>query len=639
MHGGEGDDRPGSVVSPTRAGAVGAAMGLVLAVVVAAPWLGRGHVVLLDWVSGPYPGPIGPLLGSEGGTLGAAPFLLLLRGLRNVTGPSVASWLPLVAWMPVAGAGVSLVARRWGWAAVVPAAALGTCNPFTFDRLAVGQIGVLWAYALLPLAVLAITSDPTRRLAWGARAAIVGAAMTACSPHFFAYWLVLLVVSVAVLPMVRRRAAAAAFAMAGALCTSSYLFVVRQPALSVTQADLSAFRTRAEPPGLAVTILTLRGFWRPSELARPTSAGWWAVVLLVGSCAALGLATAWRRREIMVLAVIGLAGAVLTAGDQGPLGGLYRLAFQHIGPFRILREPQKATALLAIVASILFGLGVARVISLIPWSATRALATVALAAAPIGMTPALPSFGSKVDAQRPSAAWLEADRLVGPGPSGVLALPWHLYVRYPSTRGPVANLAPTRLRAPVASGDNVELPGLETTSDRRRSKHLEDLFRRGRQLTDFGAQIEPAGLGWVLLVKTSDWTRYQWLEQQKDLVRVLDTPELALYRSVAPTNLSETSVSRSGLAGWRVRSPEGGPVPLPEVVEGRWVAKRGQIEGNAAGAPVVLGATTVSSQNVRSGLIGLGVLGASMALLALPAVAPRRARWLRRAKTGIRRPN
>jgi hypothetical protein len=625
VHGGDGEERCSSA-SPRTAGAIGAVIGLLLAIVVAAPWVGRGQVLLLDWVSGPYPGPIGPLLGADGSTLAGAPLLLLLRGLRSAVGPSLGSWLPLVAWMPVAGAGIGLLSRRGGWPASMAAAALGCCNPFTFDRLAVGQLGVLWAYALLPLAVLAITADPVRAVPWVARVALVGAAMTAASPHFFAYWLVLLVASIAVLPMVRRRVLAGLAALAGALCASSYLFVVRQPALAVTEADLEAFRTRAQPPGLAVTIMTLRGFWRPSELETRRSWGWWALVLLAGCCVALGLAAAWHRRDLVVLAASGLLGGILAAGDQGPLGGAYSLAFQHVGAFRILREPQKATALLAVAAAVLFGLGASRLASLIPWSGTRIVGAAALVALPLAATPDLPSFGTKVPAQRPSAAWREADRLIGPGPSGVLALPWHLYVRYPTTRGPVANLAPTRLRAPVASGDNVELPGLETTSHRTRSEHLEDLFRRGRDLTDLGSQIEPAGLGWVLLVKTSDWTRYQWLEQQKDLVRVLDTPELALYRSTAPTNLSDSSALRSGIAGWRVQSRGDEPVPLPEVAEGRWVARKGQVQNNVAGAPAVVGSdAAVRSRNVRVGAIALSVSGGFTALLIVFAAHPRRA--------------
>jgi hypothetical protein len=633
----EGGERQGTFASPRVAMAVGGATGLLLAIVVAAPWVGRGQVLLLDWVSGPYPGPIGPLLGSDGSTLGAAPLLLLLRGLHRLVGPSLVSWLPLVAWMPVAGGGIGLLARRGGWPAVTAAAALGCCNPFTFDRLAVGQIGVLWAYALLPVAVVAAVADPGRRLVWSARMAAVGAAMTACSPHFFAYWLVVLTVSVALLPMVRRRALAALLATAGALCASSYLFVVRQPALSVTEADLTAFRTRAEPPGLAVTIMTLRGFWRPSELQMPRSAGWWALLVLIGCGVALGFAAAWRRREAMVLVVIGLLGGVLAAGDQGPLGWAYRLAFEHVGPFRILREPQKATALLALCLAVLFGLGASRLTSLIPWRSARTIGTAVLAAIPLAASPALVSFGTKVAAQRPSAAWREADRMVGPGPAGVLALPWHLYVRYPTTPGPVANLAPSRLRAPVASGDNVELPGLETTSSRQRSRHLEDLFRRGRELTDLGARIEPAGLGWVLLVKTSDWTSYQWLEQQKDLVRVLDTPELALYQSTAPTNLSSSSVSRRGAAGWFVRATERA-VPIPEVLEGRWTVRHGQLQNNAAGAPTILAAdTTASSKNVRAGVIGLSVSGATFVLLLIVAGSRKRSHPAHGGETVLRR--
>lgn len=588
--------------------------------------MGRGQVLLLDWVSGPYTDPLGPTLGSDGNTLGGAPFVLLLRALRVVLGASVSSWLPLVAWMPVAGWGVGRLTRHAGRPAAASAAALACCNPFTLDRLAIGQVGVLWGYALLPLAVLTLGSEPWRRLAWAARSALVGAALTAVSPHYFAYWLVIVVASVALLPKVGRRALSATLAVGAALCASSYLLVVRQPSVTVDQADLSAYRTRVEPPGLAVTIMTLRGFWRFSADSVTRTPAAWALIVLVGACAAVGVVATSRWRQAAVLVVAGLVGAVLSAGDQGAFGGLYRFAFDHVAPFRILREPQKASSVLAIALSVFFGLGVGKLLSLLAGEAgslargAQLAGAAVLVAAPLGTAPSLPAFGWRAHIERPSAAWRQADRLVGSGPAGVLALPWHLYMAYPGTRSSVANLAPTRFRAPVVSGDNVELPGLATTSTRLRSRYLEERFRRGPELTDFGAEIEPAGLRWVLLVKSVDWTSYQWLDQQQDLERVLDTPELALYRSRAPSRLTADSASRSSLASWRVRSPPDGPVPLPEVEGGRWVAARGQVEVTEAGAPAILSSgTPVHSRNVREALGGLVVSGLVAVLLVLVA--------------------
>lgn len=635
-----GDDASAALPDRRSTELVGAVVGLVIAVVVARPWVGRGQVLLLDWVSGPQAGRLGPLLGADGNTLGGAPFLLLVRAVGGVLGPSVASWLPLVAWMPLVGWGVGRLTRPAGWPASASAAALACCNPFTLDRLAVGQVNVLWGYGLLPLAAITLMSEPRPRLAWAARAVLVGAALTAVSPHFFAYWLVIVVASVALLPMARRRAVATVLAVAGALFASSYLFVVSRPSFSIGPADLSAYRTRVAPPGLAVTILSLRGFWRASGASPARSPASWALLLLLGAFVALGIGAAWRRREALVLAAAGLVGAFLAAGDRGVLGGLYRSAFQHIGPFRILREPQKASSLLAIALSVFFGFGVAKLLTLLAGNGARIAGAVVLVAVPLGTAPALPTFGTKVDAVRPSAAWRQADRLVGPGPAGVLALPWHQYLSYPSTRSPVANLAPTRFRAPVASGDNVELPGLTTTSSRQRSQYLEERFRQGPTLTDFGAQIEPAGLGWVLLVKTVDWTSYRWLDQQQDLERVLDTPELALYRSTAPTALSPDSASQQGLASWRVRAPAGRAVPIPEVAEGRWEAESGRVETTVAGAPAIASpSTTVRSRNVRESVTALALSGGAVVLLSVVALGGARRRLRLRLRRRRRPPS
>ena len=49
--------------------------------------------------------------------------------------------------------------------------------------------------------------------------------------------------------------------------------------------------------------------------------------------------TAHRRDGLAILAA-GVAGYFLALGNQGPTGGLFRLAFEHVPGFVIMREPR-----------------------------------------------------------------------------------------------------------------------------------------------------------------------------------------------------------------------------------------------------------------------------------------------------------
>jgi hypothetical protein len=184
---------------------------------------------------------------------------------------------------------------------------------------------------------------------------------------------------------------------------------------------------------------------------------------------------------------------------------------------------------------VLFGLGAEALVAGTRRPAGRLLWTGALLVLPVATAPTMFwGFGGRVEVSRYPASWAEADWIMGDGAERILFLPWHQYLSFPFTERIVANPAPFAFRRDVIAGDNVELPGIRTASRSIRSAYLEFLYSQGRSLTSFGQLVAPHGVRFVVVAKTADWEQYRWLDAQRDLEKVLDRDEIAVYRSTVP---------------------------------------------------------------------------------------------------------
>ena len=101
--------------SPARLPAESALLGLVVGLLVVLPWTHGGYLLLLDWVSGPTQNINAGVYGLSGSSLDAVPFRIGTQVLRGVVGPAVTAWLLVLAYFPIAAAGVSglVGGNRW----------------------------------------------------------------------------------------------------------------------------------------------------------------------------------------------------------------------------------------------------------------------------------------------------------------------------------------------------------------------------------------------------------------------------------------------------------------------------------------------------------------------------------------------
>lgn len=540
--------------------------GLILAALIALPWLEPGYLFGTDW-----PGPRRFPLPS--GLSSSAPLQALLAGVSWVVGPEATGKILVFALLGAAGVGASRAVPSAGLAGRVAAATLFVTNPFVFGRLHYGQLFLLAGYALLPWVsrhLWGLCAKPGRRDAlWLALdLALIG--------MFTAH--LLLVASAAVGSVALAGAVFAedrpryAASMAKALATTAVAAFVLSSywvvplllghgfeASVISQVGPGQLRAYAAVPdpqlGLVPNLLGLYGFWA-EQTGRFTSmkefAPLWPLVLAgVLAVSAWGAVPALRAREsrawVAGLLLAGLIALVLEVGVSHPLtAGLVGWLDSAFPVYRGMRDAGKWAALLALVYSQLFGLGVNEIVDRVTRIRPPAVGAEWIAAAAAGLLVALPLyygngllFGMHGEI-RPSAypaGWYAADRVLAadPHPGRTLFLPWHEYLRLSFVRNQnsvVAAPARTFFSVPVVSSANPELPGVAPPPDPDQAA-ISGLVAEGAA-GPWGRVLSARGIKYVLVAREVDWRSFDFLGREPGFMLVADFGSIVLYRVFQP---------------------------------------------------------------------------------------------------------
>jgi hypothetical protein len=553
-------------------------LGVVLAAGVCYPFA-DGRLLLLDFVSGPRQ----PLLPAEAFGLndaltGGVPFAIGCALLDRILGQA-GSVVPAVIFFPLATTGAARLLRTAVLPARLGAGLFYAVNPLVFDRLYAGQLGVLLGYALLPFAVDALL-NAAERPHGVARAASWSAAAVMMSEHFA--WILVPVTAGILLTRPHRVPASLRLAGAalGAAAISSYLLVA--PALAGTRpagalAQLAAYRTQADPRlGLLVNVAGLYGFFRPGPTEpKNLLSGWPAVLAALLLVAAVGyvavLRDAAHRRNALAVLAAGVTGYFLALGDQGPTGGLFRLAYEHVPGFVMMREPDKFVVLTALAYAYGFGQGIA-------WLTIQSrgkgaqLAAITLAGVlPLAYTPNLfGGLGGQVKASTLPTSWFVAERIAGQ--DTVLSLPWREYFATPFTdQRTIANPAALYFAGTVLTSQN---PGSDYAFTAEDPEHifLDKVIGPPVDPQTTQAALAGLGIGFVVLAKVADWRDFADVVDVPGIRLVYSSPTLDLF-SVRPTaqeTQDDRRIRRLDPVDYQVLPGHPGVVALPVPYSPGW---------------------------------------------------------------------
>jgi hypothetical protein len=512
---------------------------VVLALLVAGPLLGSGHLLLLDFPSGPrFPDfsflPL-PSSGDVGNTIPTAAVHSVLRSIH----PLLPEKLFLLAPIVLGGAGAARLVRRRLSLGMLPAAYAGTLfavNPFVYDRYTAGHLYLLLAYALLPWAFGSLIVAMERR---DGRSAVVVAAwiagLAAIDLHI-AGMFAMLVIAGALVGHRRGDLVAGAVAIGVATLLAAYwllpgLFVTPGPRIGA--ADLTVYASR--PSGIAVfpRLLGLQGFWR-DEFAGATEripplALLLVPILFLALAGVRNLLASERESRWTRTLAIGCVVAIVLAGATAfsPTASLFRWLLERVPGLGIYREPQKLVAIVALALAVWGAVGLQRAFDAAErrrwWPRTRfarpLIAALMMAVALAYAYPILWGLWGQVSLSRYPDGWTVVERVMNEtGPGRVLVLPWHLYGVWSFTDGRiVANPAPSFFDREVLSADEAGFLEVPPQSPDPFSPYIESILEHRGEIRAFGHLVAPLDVRYIALLREIDWNGYGFLGHQKDL--------------------------------------------------------------------------------------------------------------------------
>jgi hypothetical protein len=552
------------------------------------------------------------------------------------------------------------------------AGTLFAVNPFVFQRLYAGQIGLLLGYAFLPFVLRSMLKAVDARGAKRLVPVLWMALVTAMSPHFAWITAVLLL---AVVVCHRRRLAALAWAAVVGVCyLVSLAYVLLPPAgatIPVTAATsgLASFQTSGDPQlGLFGNVVGLYGFWRLGPgpvLPKNEISGWYwffAAILLVSIVGVVGTfrarktdnlegseehvdesgalsATPMHPRMLVGVALISaVLGFFLALGSQGPTGPLFNWMFSHLPFFDIMREPEKFSMLLVLGVATCFGVGVDRVISG-AGTHRRLLGRLAAAALAVGLplvytATIFDGLDGQIASSQLPTSWNRAQSITSGRTGSLLFLPWHEYLAFDFTQGRViGNPAPTSFTGDVISGTNPQLQGLPE-SPSASSAYIQRVLDSQSASGPVGKVLAPLGVQYIALAKTVDWRSYHWLSGQPTLHLVFDSPSLELWRNLAYAGIGHRGkapvVSLSPVA-YSIPAGRAGPVTVAIPFQKGWSLNGTPARSTRQGTLVVVASS--SGGILRFGPWHLVLLGDTVSLvliggIALLCVFDRHFRWV-----------
>jgi hypothetical protein len=524
---------------------------LALALVVAGPLLGGGHLLLLDYPSGPqFPQVTAFPLPSSGDIGNGIPLLGALALLKEIH-VFLPDKLLLIAPIVLGGTGVYRFVRLRLEASPFAAAYGGTLfvvNPFVYDRYMSGHLFFLLAYSLLPWALsplFALTRRPSLRVA--VAIALWFVALGAIDLHVLGVYALLTLLAASVAPSRLRLAFGAAAIGVGALA-SAYWFLpslFTDPGRNIGLADVDVYASRPEGFAILPTLLGMDGFWR-DEFTGPGErfSALYLLIVPILALAATGavelLRPGTRRRFAVALSAGGLLGLILAAGSSfPPTADAFRWAFEHVPYMGAYREPQKFLALLILAYAVFGAVGLdvlvrARAGEGRRWLAPAAAAAAVTMALAYGYT-MLWGFGGQVKPASYPASWAAADDVMDArGPGRLLVFPWHLYAVWSFTdRRIVANPAPSFFSREVLSGDEAGFRGFAPQSPDPFSQYIAELLSSRGQIRSLGHLVAPLGVRYVALLREVDWPLYRFVTRQQDLVPIYRGRRITLFENEA----------------------------------------------------------------------------------------------------------
>jgi hypothetical protein len=477
------------------------AYALVLSLVVTAPLLAPGYLLLRDAVSTPRSYLSDSALGLSEAAPRALPQDFAVALASAVIDGGVVVKALLVAGVFLAGWGAARLAQtvvpEAGMAGQFVAVTITVWNPYVAERLLQGHWSLLVGYGCLPWVATAMLGLRTSRA--GAWALVFWIALAGLTPTGLMLAATVALTCVAVPGSGRPRRWCAAMALGASVLVALPWLTAAATAgsLSSTQAEgVGAFAARAEPGlGTLASLASLGGIWNADAVpaSRTTAFAVLAAVVLLG-VVALGLPAVVRRPVAVPLLILAAVAVVVPAVmATGPGMGLVEATIRTLPGLGVVRDAQKWVAL-AVPAYSLAGAGA--VLTLRHRVPAVAAALVCCAALVTTLPDLAWGVGGKVAAVQYPPGWARAAALINDDARPVAVLPADSMRRFEwAGDAPVLDPLPRFVRADVLTTGDLTVGGRTVPGEGERAREVQQLLLAGGDRDKLAA----AGVGWVVV--------------------------------------------------------------------------------------------------------------------------------------------
>ncbi|HXS85557.1 MAG TPA: hypothetical protein VN741_07940 [Mycobacterium sp.] len=479
---------------------------LALALLVVAPLLSPGYLLLRDAVSTPRSYLTDSALG-----LVSAPratpqdFAVALASGVVDGGIVVKALLVLGLWLAGWGAArlVALLVPESGAGGQFAAITVAIWNPYVGERLLQGHWSLLLGYGCLPwVATTVVWLRTTEKSSWTVLFGLAfWIALAGLTPTglIMAAIVGLTCVAVPGVGMSRRRCAAitSGIAVVGALpwLTASALGLSSSDMWAHTP-GIAAFAARAEPGlGTLGSLASLGGMWNgDAVLASRTTYFALVSAFVLFAVVAAGCVTVARYRAARPLLVLAVVSVLIPAAlATGPGLAVLHAVVEAVPGLGVLRDAQKWVAL-AMPGYAVAGAGA--VLTLRRWLRPVSAALLCCLALVLSLPDLAWGAGGKVASVHYPGDWAAVAATINREPAEVAVLPADTMRRFTwSGPAPVLDPLPRWLRADVLATGDLTISGATVLGEGDRAREVQRLLLAG---ADPG-QIRAAGVGWLVV--------------------------------------------------------------------------------------------------------------------------------------------
>jgi hypothetical protein len=478
-----------------------------LALLVVAPLMGPGYLLLRDAVSTPRSYLSDSALGLISAPRAAPQDFAIALASHCVDGGVVVKALLVVGlWLAGWGAArlVAKVLPDAGVGGQFVAITLAIWNPYVGERLLQGHWSLLLGYGCLPwVATTVLTLRSTDSAAWTRLFGLAfWIALAGLTPTGLILAATVGLVCAAAPGVGRRRWLCAAVTLGGALVaalpwlTAAVLGVSSADHIWARVPDVAAFAARAEPGlGTLASLASLGGIWN-GEAVPASRTTLFAVASAVALLAVVvtGLPALLRYRAAVPLVVLAAVSVLLPAAlATGPGLGVLHAVVDAAPGLGVLRDGQKWVAL-AMPGYALAGAGA--VLTLQRWLRPAAAALACCAALVLSLPDLAWGVGGKVEPVHYPTDWTTVAAAINGQPAKVTVLPVDTMRRFAwSGPAPVLDPLPRWVRADVLTTGDLIISGMVIPGEGTRAREVQRLLLAG---SDPNA-LRRGGVGWLVV--------------------------------------------------------------------------------------------------------------------------------------------